>query len=295
MRGEMTSERRAALLPILAIAGAMISVQLGATTAHKLFATLGAPGATALRVSLAAIMVVVILRPWRAKLTLKSVPILLVYGVTLGLMNYTFYWALSLAPQGVVVALEFSGPLAVAIGSSRRWIDFAWIALAVVGLLFLLPIGHSATAIDPRGAVLALVAGGFWAIYILAGRRAGAAHGRYATAFGMIIAAAVVLPLGIAQTGPRLFSPAFLPLALLVALLSSAIPYTLEMFALMRTPPQVFGTLMSMEPAIGAVLGLAFLSEHLTLTQWLAIIAVMGAAFGVAITAPQQPSLEELG
>ena len=291
----MTSERRAALLPILAIAAAMISVQLGATEAHKLFATLGAPGATALRVSLAAIMVVLILRPWRAKLTPKSIPILLVYGVTLGLMPYCFYWALSLAPQGVVVALEFSGPLAVAIGSSRRWIDFAWIGLAAIGLVFLLPFGHSASAVDPRGAALALVAGGFWAIYILAGRRAGRAHGRYATAFGMIIAAAIVLPLGVIQVGPRLFSPAFLPVALLVALLSSAIPYTLEMFALMRTPPQVFGTLMSMEPALGAVLGLGMLKEHLTLTQWLAIVAVMGAAFGVAITAPPTPSIEELG
>ena len=291
----MTAERRAALLPILAVAGAMISVQLGATAAHKLFATIGAPGATALRVSLAAVMVVLILRPWRATVTLKDAPILLAYGVTLGLMNYCFYWALSLAPQGVVVALEFSGPLAVAIGTSRRWIDFAWIALAVAGLLFLLPIGHPATSIDPRGAALALVAGGFWAIYILVGRRAGQAQGRYATAFGMIIAAAVVLPLGIAQVGPRLFSPDVLPLALLVALLSSAIPYTLEMFALMRTPPQVFGTLMSMEPAIGAVLGLAFLSERLTLAQWLAIIAVMAAAFGVAITAPQPPAIEDLG
>ena len=111
----------------------------------------------------------------------------------------------------------------------------------------------------------------------------------------LILAAAVVLALGIAQVGPRLFSPDVLPLALLVALLSSAIPYTLEMFALMRTPPQVFGTLMSMEPAIGAVLGLAFLSERLTLAQWLAIIAVMAAAFGVAITAPQPPAIEDLG
>jgi len=291
----MTSERRAALLPIACIAAAMISVQFGATTAHQLFTTLGASGATALRVSLAAVMVVLILRPWRARLTLKSIPIVLVYGVTLGLMNYTFYWALSLAPQGVVVALEFSGPLAVAIGSSRRWIDFAWIGLAIVGLLFLLPIGPSAAHVDPRGALLALVAGGFWAIYILAGRRAGAAHGRYATAFGMVIAAAVVLPLGIIQVGPSLFSPHWLPVALLVALLSSAIPYTLEMFALMRTPPQVFGTLMSMEPAIGAVLGLFLLKEHLTLVQWLAILAVMAAAFGVAITAPPTPSVEELG
>jgi len=291
----MTSERRAALLPMVAIAAAMISVQLGAATAHRLFATLGAPGATGLRVSLAAIMVVLILRPWRAKLTLKSIPILLVYGITLGLMNYTFYWALSLAPQGIVVALEFSGPLAVAIGSSRRWIDFAWIGLALAGLVFLLPLGHSAGAVDPRGVILSLIAGGFWAIYILAGRRAGREHGRYATAFGMIIAAAVVLPLGLIQTGPRMFSPAFLPTALLVALLSSAIPYTLEMFALTRTTPQVFGTLMSMEPAIGAVLGLFMLKEHLSLVQWLAIVAVMGAAFGVAMTAPPTPTVEELG
>jgi inner membrane transporter RhtA len=270
-------------------------VQLGAAEAHSLFGALGPSGATALRVSLAAVMVVLILRPWRATLTRKSLPILLAYGLILGLMNYTFYWALSLAPQGVVVALEFTGPLAVAIGASRRWIDFAWIGLAIAGLLFLLPIGPSAASVDPRGAALALVAGGFWALYILTGRRAGRAVGRYATAFGMIIAAAVVLPIGMVQVGPRLFSPQFLPVALLVALLSSAIPYTLEMFALMRTPPQVFGTLMSMEPAIGAVLGLVLLHERLTLVQWLAIIAVMGAAFGVAITAPPTPSIEELG
>jgi inner membrane transporter RhtA len=291
----MTTERRAALLPILAIAVAMISVQFGATAAHRLFATLGPAGATALRVGLGAVMVNLILQPWRAKLTRKMIPILLIYGVTLGLMNLTFYWSLSLTPQGVAVALEFVGPLAVAIGSSRRWIDFAWIGLAVVGLIFLLPFGHASAQVNPLGAILALVAGGFWAIYILAGRRAGQAAGRHATAFGMIVATAVVLPVGLVHSGLGLFAPAILPTALAVAVLSSVVPYTLEMFALMRTPPQVFGTLMSMEPAIGAVLGLVLLREHLTLTQWLAIIAVMGAAFGVAITAPPTPSIEELG
>ena len=288
-------QRLGALLPIIAIAVAMISVQLGATMAHRLFATLGSAGATGLRVSLAALLVTVILQPWRAKLTRKMIPILLVYGVTLGLMNYTFYWALSLAPQGVVVALEFSGPLAVAIGSSRRWIDFVWIGLAIVGLIFLLPIGHAGANINPLGAILALVAGGLWAIYILAGRRAGQALGRHATAYGMILAAMVVLPMGVAHSGMALFSLKMLPIGLLVALLSSAIPYTLEMFALTRTPPQVFGTLMSMEPAIGAILGLFLLSEHLTVVQWLAILAVMAAAFGVAITAPPPPQVEDLG
>src|ERR1700753_3140437 len=129
-------QRLAAFLPIIAIAVAMISVQFGAAAAHKLFATLGPMGATALRVGLGAVMVNLILQPWRAKLTREMIPILLVYGVTLGLMNSAFYWSLSLAPRGVAVALEFVGPLAVAIGSSRRWIDFAWIGLAVVGLIF---------------------------------------------------------------------------------------------------------------------------------------------------------------
>ncbi len=287
-------QRLGALLPIIAIAVAMISVQLGATAAHRLFATLGPQGATALRVGLGAVMVNLILQPWRAKLTRKMIPVLLVYGVTLGLMNLTFYWSLSLTPQGVAVALEFVGPLAVAIGSSRRWIDFAWIGLAVVGLIFLMPFAPGSAHINPLGAALALVAGGFWAIYILAGRRAGQAAGRHATAVGMIVATAVVLPVGLAHSGLGLFAPAILPTAIAVGVLSSVIPYTLEMFALMRTPPQVFGTLMSMEPAIGAILGLFLLNEHLSLVQWLAILAVMAAAFGVAITAPAPPQVEDI-
>ena len=277
--------RRAALLPLAAVFVAMLSVQTGASFAKRLFPVVGAEGTTALRNGLAAVLLCAVLRPWRARLTRASLPPLIGYGLVLGLMNLLFYMALRTVPLGLAVAIEFAGPLTVAMLASRRALDFAWIALAVAGLSALLPVGSSLGAVDPAGAALALGAGTCWGTYIVLGRRAGTAHGAHSVALGTLIAAAVTIPVGVAHAGAALLAPAVLLSGLVVAVMSSAVPYSLEMIALTRLPTQTFGTLMSGEPAVAALAGLIFLGESLSLRQCLAIGAVMFASAGAALTA----------
>jgi inner membrane transporter RhtA len=277
-------ERGTVLLPLAAILVAMVSVQGGASYAKRLFPLIGAEGTTALRLGIAAILLAIVLRPWRSRLSMASAPALIGYGVALGAMNLMFYLSLRTVPLGIAVALEFLGPLTVAMLSSRRRIDFLWIALAITGLAVLLPIGRGAHPVDPGGAALALGAGVGWALYILFGQRAGAAHGAQTTALGTAIAAILIVPVGVAHAGADLLSAPILWSGLIVAILSSALPYSLEMTALTRLPTQTFGTLMSMEPAIAAISGFAFLGETLAPVQWLAIAAVMGASAGTALT-----------
>ncbi len=183
-------------------------------------------------------------------------------------MNLLYYLALRTVPLGITVSLEFTGPLAVAVLSSRRAIDFLWICLAAAGLSLLLPIGHAQASIDPTGALFALGAGACWALYIVFGQKAGADYGPQAVALGSVIAAMIVVPVGIAKAGAALLTAAALPYGLVIALLSTALPYTLEMIALTRLPARTFGILMSVEPAFGALFGWAILHEVLTGLQW---------------------------
>ena len=274
----------ATLLAIGALFVAMISFQLGASIAKGLFPAVGAEGATTLRQGFAAIMLAVVLRPWRKPITRRGLPALLLYGGALGAMNLMFYMALRTVPLGIAVTLEFVGPLGVAAASLRKPADFLWIGLAVIGLLFLLPVQASARGIDPLGAARALGAGGCWALYILFGQRAGREYGTQATAYGAIVAALVAAPVGIHHAGWALLAPAILPAALALAALSSAVPYTLEMIALNRMPARAYGTLTSVEPAIGSLVGLVFLHEALTVVQWVAIGAIVLASIGTALT-----------
>jgi inner membrane transporter RhtA len=225
-----------------------------------------------------------LLRPWRAKLTAKSLRTVIVYGMALGGMNFLFYMSLRTVPLGIAVALEFTGPLAVAIYSSRRAIDFLWIALAAAGLLLLIPTGATTAGIDLLGAGYALGAGVCWAFYILFGQKAGADNGVTTAALGVMIAALFVAPIGIVHAGAALLTPSLIPVAIGVAILSTALPYTLEMVALTRLPARTFGTLMSIEPAFGALSGLLFLQEYLTLSQWLAIMCIILASVGATLT-----------
>ena len=171
--------------------------------------------------------------------------------------------------------------------ASRRPIDFLWIVLTVMGLLALLPLGHEAKAIAPVGVVYALAAALCWALYIVFGQKSGDAHGGQFTALGTVVAAAVIVPVGIAHTGFALFSPVLLPVACAVALLSSALPYTLEIYAMKRVPTRTFGVLMSLDPALGALFGLVFLGEALSPIQWAAIASIMLASAGSAATSRQ--------
>jgi inner membrane transporter RhtA len=276
-------------LPIAALMIAMVCFQLGAVLAKSLFPVVGAAGAAALRLAIAALMLFAVWRPWRMRFDAAQARTILVYGLAMGWMNFFFYFSLRYIPLGIAVALEFTGPLAVALLASRRALDFLWILMASVGLLALLPLGIDATHLPALGIASGFAAGACWALYIVFGRKAGAAHGGQTTALGTLIGAIVIVPIGVAQNGAQLFSPALLPAALGVAILSSALPYSLEMFALPRLPTRTFGVLMSLDPALGALAGLGFLGEKLTMIQWAAIACIVVASGGSAAAAGLLP------
>ncbi|MDS1911828.1 threonine/homoserine exporter RhtA [Enterobacter asburiae] len=281
-------------LPVAVILIAMLSIQSGASLAKSLFPLVGAPGVTALRIVLGTAILVVIFKPWRLRFKKEQRLPLLFYGLSLGAMNYLFYLSIQTIPLGIAVALEFTGPLAVALFSSRRPVDFIWVMLAVLGLWFLLPLGQSVAEIDLTGAALALGAGACWAVYILTGQRAGEEHGPATVALGSLIAAIVFVPIGMAQATESIWQWSVMPIGLAVAILSTALPYSLEMIALTRLPTRIFGTLMSMEPALAAISGMVFLGETLTLTQTLALCSIIAASMGSTLTMRPEPKVEKV-
>jgi len=264
----------------------MVSTQCGAALAKGLFPEVGALGTAALRLALGSAMMLVVFRPWRLRSSGRIVRSIVLYGVAMGTMNTCFYLALTRIPLGITVALEFTGPLLVALLASHRALDVLWVALAGLGVWALMPLGGSAAPLAPDGVAYALAAGVCWALYIVFGQRTGGTHAGQTAALGTLVGAALIVPVGLAQAGPGLFQAQLLPLAALVALLSTALPYTLEMFALTRMPTKTYGVLMSLAPALGALSGLVFLGEHLTVLQWLAIACIMLASCGVAATGP---------
>lgn len=271
------------LIPAAALLAAMVSLQVGASFAKELFPAVGAEGATVLRLGFAALLLMVVMRPWRVRFDAADWRWLVAYGLAIGGMNLLFYMAIATLPLGIGTALMFAGPLTAALLSSRRLADFLWVGLAVGGLLLLLPIFNGDAADDPRGLALALGAGGCWVLYIFAGKRAGGQHGPQAAALGMAIAACAVLPIGGSAEWSAL-SAGLLLTALLVAILSSAVPFTLEMVALKRLPTATFSTMTSMEPAVAALVGLLVLGEQLSVTQWLALSAIIIASVGTTMT-----------
>jgi len=281
-------------LPVIVLIVAMASIQSGASLAKSLFSVVGAPGVTALRIALGTLILVVIFKPWRLRFQKEQRLPLLLYGLSLGAMNYLFYLSIQTVPLGIAVALEFTGPLAVALFSSRRPIDFVWVVLAVLGLWFLLPLGQDVSHVDLTGAALALGAGACWAVYILTGQRAGEEHGPATVALGSLIAAIIFVPLGMAQATESIWQWSILPVGLAVAVLSTALPYSLEMIALTRLPTRIFGTLMSMEPALAAMSGMVFLGESLTFTQTLALCSIIAASMGSTLTLRRESKVEEV-
>ena len=282
----MDSHRFQRFFPLLAVLGSVIALGIGTSWAKQwLFPVVGAQGTTAVRVGLSAVLMLLLWRPWRWHLSRTDAKAIALYGVALGGMNLMFYMSLRTLPFGLAVAIEFSGPLAVAIWSSRRAVDFVWVGLAIAGLAMLLPLGLSASALDPVGLLFALAAAVCWALYIVFGKRAGHLHAGHTVSLGLLMAAIVVVPVGIAHAGAALLTPNVLLIGLAVAAVSSAIPISLEMMALKRLPKETFGIMISMEPAVAALLAWVLLGEHLNLVQWLAIGCIVAASMGSALTA----------
>lgn len=278
----------ALLLPVAALITGMVSLQCGATFAKTLFPAIGATGTAALRVGFSALILIAVWRPWRRSLSARDAGWIALYGGSLGAMNVLFYLALARLPLGPAVAIEFAGPLTVALLASRRRADFFWIGLAVLGLGLLLPL-RGGGGLDPIGILYALGAALAWALYILFGQRAGRVDGGQAVSLGMLTAALVAAPFGLAEAGSALFAPGILAAGLAMAVMTSALPYSLEMVALRRLDRKIFGVLMSLEPAIAALAAFALLGERLSLMQWVAIACVMAASVGMTVGARRKP------
>ncbi|MDU9402748.1 EamA family transporter [Pseudomonas sp. zfem004] len=269
-----------AFTPILAALLGLVSVQSGAAVGKAIFPLVGPEGVAALRLGLSALILLIVLRPWRIwrQANLRD---LVGYGLMMGLMNLLIYRAFLYIPVGIAVSIEVIGPLGVALLNSRRRIDLLWIALSVFGLV-LLPWGAGADGLDLRGVAYALAAALAWGLYVTLGTRV-AMHGRQAVASGMLVAALLGVPLGTLQAGSQLLQPTVLAVGLAVALLSSTLPFLLDMFAMRHLPPSVFGVLLSASPAAGAIAGWLVLGETLSLLQCVGIAAIAAACAGAAL------------
>ena len=284
LRRSVASSSLAPALPYLGLLLGMVSLAIGTSYAKHLFPIIGAEGTSTLRVGLSALVLVAIWRPWRFALTRQNLKGVVMYGVVLGLMNLSFYMSLRTIPLGLAIAIEFSGPLVLALMNARRLIHFVWIGCAVAGLGMLLPIWGAQQSLDPVGVAFAAAAGVFWALYIVFGKRLSGMHAGQSVALGMSTAALIILPFGVASAGVHLLAPPVLLFGLFVALASSALPYSLEMIALRHIPKRTFGVLLSGEPAIGAIAGLILLHEQLVGLQWVAIGCIVTASVGAILT-----------
>lgn len=282
----MASSRRPHIPPVAALLVAGTSLQAGAALAKQLFPALGPVGATGVRLSFAAVLLLAFFRPRIWRLDAAQWRAVIPYGVALGGMNYSFYEALERIPLGLAVTLEFLGPLGVALYGSRRPTDFAWVLLAGAGIFLLSPWSGGAGEIDPLGAGLALLAGAFWAAYIVLGARTGRHLSEVeSVTAGMLVASAVVLPIALAGGAATKMTPSLAALGVAVALLSSALPYTLEMIALHALPARAFGILTSLEPVVATLVGFVVLGEALAGSQWLAVGLVCAASAGATWSA----------
>jgi inner membrane transporter RhtA len=274
--------------PTLLVLAAVTSVQFGAALAKSLFDELGAGGTVFVRVLFAALVLALI---WRPRLTghdRRDLGLAVVFGLVLAGMNLAFYASLERIPLGIAVTFEFVGPLGVAVFGSRRPLDLLWVSVAAAGILLLSDFGGG--GLDGVGVALALLAGGFWAAYILLSARVGQVFpGGAGLALAMLVATVPLAPVGIAAAGSDLLVPWILLVGAAVGVLSSAIPYTLELEALRRLPVGVFGVLMSIEPAVAALAGFVVLGEELVTRELAAILLVVAASAGAAYGATVAP------
>lgn len=265
----------------------MLSVQFGAALAKQLFATDGPLWTGTLRIAFSALLLMLVFRPRLTHLRREQWLAVVPYGLALGSMNLLFYFALNRVPLGLAVAVEFTGPLMVALLGSKRTLDLFWAALAVFGIVLITPWSAS-HRVDPVGLLFALSAGLMWAAYILLGRRvSGLFDGSAGVAIGMLSAAVALLLVLPFTNSTAHWDSHTLIAGLGVAILSSALPYSLEMIALRSIPPRTFGILMSLEPAVAAICGWLMLGEHLAPSQCIAISLIICASAGTTLTVRQ--------
>ncbi len=271
---------------IIGVICVIMSMVLGLTGASlfakPLFALVSAPGTTAIRLIFSTIILIIIWRPWRNLPSRKEWLTIFLYGISIVGMNLFFYMSIERIPFGISLALEFSGPLSLALFASRSAKDFLWILFAVVGITLLLPVTKISADIDIMGVIFAFIAGFFWASYIVLCKKIGSGtiHNGIAVALGVLIAALLALPMGVIYVGSAFFSWRIILLGSSLALFSSALPYTLEMIAMKKLPVKTIGIIMSLDPVVGALSGFIFLGEILSFPQLLAIVLVICASIG---------------
>jgi len=270
------------------VIGGIASVQFGAAIATTLFAQIGPGGAVVLRLVTASVVLMIIWRPSLRSRTRRELLLAALFGLVLAGMNLAFYEAIQRIPLGIAVTIEFVGPLAVAIAGSRRRLDLLWVALAAAGIVALMR-GDS-HGLDALGVLLALTAGCLWGAYILVNARVGRTFaGGTGLAIAMCVAAIMALPVGVAQGGTQLVQPHALLVGAAVGMLSSAIPYTLEMEALRRIATNVFGVLMSLEPAMAALAGFIIIGQNLSAREVVGIALVVVASVGASASTRRAP------
>ena len=273
---------------MLLVLFAIASVQLGGAFAKSLFDEIGPGGTVFVRVAAAALALALVWRPRIAGLSRRELGLVLLFAASLAGMNASFYASLDRLPLGIAVTFEFVGPLGVAVLGSRKPLDLAWVALAAAGILLLSDFGGA--DLDGLGVALAVTAGAFWAAYILLSARVGQAFpGGGGLSLAMLLAVIPLAPIGIAEGGSNLLIPSVLLVGAAVGILSSAIPYALELEALRQLPTGVFGVLMSLEPAMAALAGFVVLGEDLATRQVAAILLVVLASAGAARGATVAP------
>ena len=281
------SDRSRNVPPTVLVTFSIVSVQLGAAIAKTLFDSLGPGGTVFMRITFAALVLVLLVRPKLRGYDRAGYLVAGLFGLALSAMNLSIYLAIDRIPLGVAVTLEFVGPLGLAVAGSRRVLDLLWVVLAAAGILLLAPLGlFGGMDLDPVGAAFALLAGCLWASYILLSARTGSAFpGGTGLVIALCVGTVILCPFGIADAGYALLDPKLLVAGFGVAMLSSAIPFSLELEALRKIPARVFGVLMSLEPAVAALAGLVVLGERLGMRAVAAVFFVTVAAAGASLFA----------
>lgn len=273
---------------------AMISMQSSGSFAKYLFGQFPILTVSAMRLLLGAVILALIFKIWQIHFRQIKWPAIISYGLALAGMNLLFYLSIDRLPLGIAVSFEFIGPLSVALFYARQKFDFVWVGLAILGLVLLFPFDQAAQPLDPIGIAFALGAGACWALYIVAGQRPSGVSGNHTVCLGMFIGMLVLMPIALFAGMPaHTFEPMSLLYFVALAILASALPFTLEMIALRNLSALSFGTLMSLEPAIAALSGLVFLGETLLWTQWLALATIISASVGCTVTSQRRKNTVE--